>query len=121
MASSIKEIIQATFLKLYDSEALDVFIEMAELQTSACFFGSKYNLAVSLRACHNYELHLRDYHSSGNATSLEEGDLSQGFSTPKDSNNLGQTSWGMQLQDLINSSGLGMVVTGVIGGLGCDS
>ena len=123
MSSTIEELIGVYSPKLFNSDSLSVYIETSKLQTSECFFGNSYNLAVALRACHNFEINNRDenYNPAGNINSLKEGDLAKGFgSTNSSSNsgNLAQTGYGMQLQGLINSSSLSMGVTGV-GGFGC--
>ena len=52
MALSALQIMQ-TYPLIKDDPDLTTYIELARLQTSACFYGSKYELAVALRAAHN--------------------------------------------------------------------
>ena len=55
MGLSSSQIIQ-TFPKIRDDVDIATYIELARLQTSKSFYGSRYELAVALRAAHNITL-----------------------------------------------------------------
>ena len=93
------------------------FLTLAKIQTSATFYGAKYNMAVALRAAHM--LTLRDRAQStqgagGQITSMREGDLAVSYSAASSggSGDLSQTSYGMQLQGLKKGGGAFLGVTG---------
>jgi len=96
-------------------------IQLAVLRTSTTCFGDKYEYAVALRAAHT--LTLSNLASSGvssggsgGITSKREGDLSISFggtSSTGVSGDLGQTSYGVELQNLIDGNILGIRITGL--------
>jgi len=88
------------------------FINLAKCQTSTTFFGECYNLAVALRTAHMLSLSLRSG-AGGQVTNKSEGDLSIGFSSyggSKGKGYLDQTSYGLQLLDLLNQKSSGFSI-----------
>ena len=125
MASSVKEILAAIAPQFPDDAQMDVFIELATGQTSACFFGTKANHAIALRTAHM--MTLSDQNGmfaggqAGQVVSKKEADLSVGFGPTGSGTNtvdadLGQTSYGIQLMGLRKGSNAFMGVTGVDNG-----
>lgn len=101
---TVNQILQAINPDLYNDTNRDVYIELATNQTDRCYFGVNYNLAIALRASHMYVLANRPNGETGQISTKREGDLSVSFSTNKSSgasDDLSQTSYGMQLQTLI--------------------
>ena len=93
---------------------------LARMQTNACTFGEKTELAVALRALHTATLSTtRPTGEAGAVTSKKEGDLSIGFggsgSAGSATGSLNSTHWGQQLQDLITGATAFAGVTGVGG------
>lgn len=87
-------------------------VSLAELETSSCF-GKKYSLAVALRVLHGLALEARNFGAtdgsnsgsaiSGSVSSLSEGGLSLGYSSPsgeKSNSGLEQTTFGQELLSL---------------------
>ena len=108
MASSVLDIIQAICPGLYaDTVNRDIFIEMATERTNSCFYKSKYNQAIALRASHTWALAQRgSTGDSGQISSKKEGDLQVSFSTTtmnSDDSDLSLTHYGIQLQGLMNA------------------
>lgn len=100
--------------------AWSTYEQLARLQTTQCIFGSKYELAVALRALHMATLAVyRPSGESGAISSKREGDLAVGYSSPTgnsgSSGSLSATHWGQQLQDLMKGSTAAAGVTGVGG------
>ena len=48
------DIVQAIYPTLYNDAARDIHISLAREETSSTFYGSNYEKAVALLACHNY-------------------------------------------------------------------
>lgn len=116
MAATTVQIIQARCSGLYNDSNRSLYIELAQDLTDSWFFGDYYNHAVALRAAHMWTLDNRDSGgAAGSVTSKKEGDLSVGYSVGKASDeDLGQTSYGRQLLNLMKSAGTpGISVTGV--------
>lgn len=117
MASSIDAILSAIAPQFDSDPNRDVHIEIAEARTGTCF-GDKYNYAVALRAAHTLTLTDRAESvggGSGSITSKREGDVAIGFGGFSDigvAGDLGQTSYGVQLADLIKSCIPRVSVTG---------
>lgn len=96
-------------------------LDLASLRTNSRCFGNKYNLAIALRAAHTLTL-LQNAQSglsaggSGSIKSKKEGDLSVTFGGSSDTGvkgDLGQTSYGVELQSLIDSCIISTRLTGV--------
>jgi hypothetical protein len=114
MALSPRQIIAAICPELSGSPSLPVYLEMAVEVTDKGFYGSMYNRAVALRACHEFTVA-----GGGNATektvmnmgggapvaSMSEGGLSIAFAqgAAADTSALGSTKYGKMLLDLIKS------------------
>ena len=103
---------------LYNDPYKDQHIQQA-LELTGDLYGAKKNRAVALRAAHTLQLKTRDASTggaSGSIASKREGDLSIAFSSAGNTgDDLDQTSYGKQLQALMNSC---IMTIGVTGG-GC--
>lgn len=101
---TVNEILQAINPGLYNDASRDIYIQLATNQTDRCYFGINYNFAIALRASHMYTLANRPNGETGQINSKKESDLSVSFSSSKSSgtsDDLSQTSYGMQLLTLI--------------------
>ena len=110
MASTVDDYIQTLYPKLSLSPSKDVYVEMAELQTSSAFYGTSYELALALRACHYFYLDDQLGGSGGVITSKTESRTSVSYwnSVPEnDHSNLAGSSFGQRLKALIRSKGTG--------------
>ena len=104
MAVSI-EVIFNTYPGLKDDADKDTYIALAKTQTSSCFYGSRYNEAVALRAAHNLVLSKPDtYRSnlSGGVMSKKQRNLTVMYgqtnsNNEADKSGLSQTTYGTQL------------------------
>lgn len=118
--SSATSIIQVICPNLYSDSNRSTYIELATQLTSSCFFGSNYQLAIALRACHMYSIANINNSTGGKGagiiTSMKEGDLSINFGSISGSSNkdvdLMRTTFGVQLQGLIDAQQAGVTVTG---------
>ncbi len=122
MSLTTIEIVTAICPDLASSPAYDVFTKIAEQRTDRGFFGDNYTLAVALRASHMFVLSQRPNGESGMISSKSEGKLSLSFAasnSAKSGVDLTQTSFGVQLLELIENQGPGVSIalTGVLGGL----
>lgn len=92
------------------------YVEQAREELSDCFFGTNYEKAVALLTAHTMTMALDPMRAGGTAgsiTSKSEGQLSVGFSAGSASgSDWGQTSYGMALSRLMQSGGVGFMVTG---------
>ena len=99
-------------------------LTLAAQRTSRTCFGINYELAVALRAAHTLTLSTEANAaggSSGGISSKREGDLAISFggqSSTGVTGDLGQTSYGVQLQQLIDSNIVGINITGI--NINCD-
>lgn len=93
--------------------SLAVFLDMAESQTGGSFFGSNRALAVALRAAHIFTVCRRSMGAAGSISSMEEGSLNLAFASSGETGDLSQTSYGLQLKNLMKSSGPGVSVMGL--------
>lgn len=91
------------------------YLELGTLQTSSCYFGTDYDMAVALRAAHIGTLANRYSGDGGEITSKREGDLAVTYSATGNSSGLNGTKYGQQLQELINNKGGGISVAGYYG------
>jgi hypothetical protein len=115
MALTTAQIIQIRCPNLYSDSALNIWVALAQEQLSSCFFGNNYNLAVALKAAHMYTLTNRNGGSgdAGVIASKSEGGLSVSYVVSSNSDeDLGQTSFGLELAKLMKSSGAAASVTG---------
>lgn len=125
MSVSILENIRTKCPGLYNDADRAIYISNAELLCSLDFFGAKYNLAVALRACHDYTLVDRANATGGvggNITSIKEDALQVSYAaaTGGNTNELDQTTFGTQLKYLIKickpAVSLGTTNISVLGG-----
>lgn len=120
MAASIETIFN-TYPGLKDDADKDVYIELAKTQTSSCFYGSRYNEAVALRAAHNLVLSKpNEYREnmSGGIASLKQRNLHVQYgqtnsNTEADKSGLSQTTYGTQLLSLMRMSNTTMGAVGM--------
>ena len=119
MGLTASQIIQVKCPELYADANLSVYIEMATQLSDSCFFGTNYQLAIALRACHDYTLDQRDAGQAGQISSVKEGDLAIAYAISKaeGSEDLSQTSYGKKLIALIESGPGGSSVTGYDGSI----
>jgi hypothetical protein len=127
MALTTIQIINIKCPDLGTDPNLSIWITLAQEQTDSSYFCNSYNLAVALRACHEYTLVNMPGASagaSGNISSIKEGDLSIGYSnnssSGKSSNNLDQTIFGKELKALIKQVRTGIAVLGAGTTLSCS-
>jgi len=126
MALSASQIIQ-TYPGIRDDVDIDTYIELARLQTSSSFYGTKYELAVALRAAHNLTLskpaiYGRTSMKSGSPASRRQQDLSETFyesvpqlaggATTPGNKLLTTTVYGQQLLQLMSMSNTSMRAVG---------
>lgn len=114
--STATEILQAICPALAASSLCSVFVELAEGQTDAAYFGSNRTLAVALRAAHQFTLsqgHRAADGAPGPVTSKSEGPLSVSYGAVSGTKgDLSQTTFGVQLYSLIHNQGGSMRVIG---------
>lgn len=104
--SSINDWLEAIAPQLINDPKLDKHIQIAKNLTSSACFGDNYNYAVALRASHTLTVANRlDGNLAGNYTAVREGDIAinLGGNSGKQGNYLSSTSYGQELQGLINS------------------
>ncbi len=115
MALTATQIISTICSGLAADPDLEVYLEMAENQTSNTHFGVNRSRAVALRAAHMWSLN-SPYRNNGEAGAVQsktEGRLSLSFSVPGDKlDDLNQTHYGVQLRNLIRSSSPAIRVIG---------
>jgi len=126
MALSASQIIQ-TYPNIKDDVDIDTYIELARLQTSSSYYGTKYELAVALRAAHNLTLSKPEIYGASSAKSgaragRKQGDLSESFydnapqlaggGTSAGIKLLVTTAYGQQLLQLMAMSNTSMSVIG---------
>lgn len=107
---------EATFADIAPQFATDSRVTnfIARAQTRISGFGEgtwsedTRNEAVAYRAAHDMTIISRSYSTSGQISTMREGDQSLGFAPvmglPKWAAELGQTSYGMHLYDLIEGN-----------------
>lgn len=117
MALSIVQIIDARAPQYSTFSRKSEYIDLSKLMTSTTAFGNRYEYAVALRVLHMIALENQrggsDPDSSGTGqagaiNSESEGQLSRGFSVSgslqSQFGDLSQTSYGLELIDIIRSS-----------------
>lgn len=119
MAQTPSQIIEYRSPNLFASSFLSNYIEIATERSDSCFYGGNYNLAIALMAMHMYALDSRPGNSgdAGQISSKSEGGLSISYSVSLNMSSdayLSQTSYGLELQQLIKTSGPGATVLGAI-------
>ncbi len=119
MAQTPSQIIEYRSPNLFASSFISKYIEIATERSDNCFFGDNYSLAIALMAMHMYALDSRPGNSgdAGQISSKREGSLSISYSASSNTNSdayLSQTSYGLELQQLIKTSGPGATVLGAI-------
>jgi len=127
MTLSASQIFQ-TYPKLRDDIDAATYIELARLQTSSTYYGTRYELAVALRAAHNLTLAKpKMYETSSSLSGPHAGkrqqDLSESFynSTPQFAGGgvsaglklLTLTVYGQQLLQIMSMSNTSMSAVGV--------
>jgi len=116
MALTVTQIFDAYAPAYAGDSSKTNFILLAKDQTNRCFYGTKYNQAVALRAAHM--MTLRDRAASGGGggaiSSMKEGDLAISYATSATAKNddLSQTSYGRLLLGLRRGSSPAIGVTG---------
>lgn len=120
MAYTTEQYIQVKYPNLYSDSNLAVYIEAAQLTIKSDAYGTKYNYAVALKACHDYSVAQIQAGigtgSSGNITSKREGDLAVSFANNA-ANMTGDdylklTNYGLELLSLQKGQLTRMAVTG---------
>jgi len=115
--ASVDNIIKLKAPNLHTNPDKATYIALAKQQTSACFYGTSYNLAVALRACHSWTLDSRNPNETGSLSGRRMGPVSVSFSAGSNegSGDLSMTTYGRQLSALKKSSGPGISVLGAPG------
>lgn len=106
------QILEVICLALYNSSSKAVFVGLAQNELSQSLFGNSYPEAVALLAAHKFTLSGRSQGASGSVTSLREAGLGIGFSNSGVSGKYSSTSYGQQLQQLIDNRIAGVYVLG---------
>ena len=113
---TVEQILETIAPELTSDTEKNNHITLARQRTSTCF-GDNYNYAVALRAAHTLTLKNNAQNglagSVGGITSKREGDLSIGFggqSATGIKGDLGTTSYGVQLDELIKGNITGISV-----------
>ncbi len=127
MGLSASQIVQ-TYPGIREDVDIATYIELARLQTSSSYYGTKYELAVALRAAHNLtlskpELYGTSSMKTGSRASRRQQDLSESFydSTPQLAGGgasagvklLTTTVYGQQLLQLMSMSNTSMSAIGM--------
>lgn len=105
MGATIEQIIATFPTDISDNPDIDVYVELAKTQTSSCFYGSRYNQAVALRAAHNLVLSNPEtyvQYIGGGILSKKQGGVSVQYGGTAalnliDNSGLTQTVYGKQL------------------------
>lgn len=117
MPLPITTIIQRICPALYSDSGINDWISIATDRTSTSWYGNNYNMAVALRAAHDYTLSVtRPLGEAGAVVSMSEGNQSRSFSKGGSSfpDDLEQTAYGVRLKTLRRGAGPSMgVVTGL--------
>jgi hypothetical protein len=109
MAFSAEEWIDQLYPELALSPAKDMYIEDAVASLSSAVFGTQYNKAVALLACHEFYMTSRPANETGLVTSKTEGRTSISFwNSIKEgsSSTYGLSSFGKQLKAMIRRLGI---------------
>lgn len=94
-----------------DTLTLALYIDLAKELVDPDYFGSLYNFAVALRACHEFELDKRQAGETGLITDRTEGRISLRYLHNLDKNStstFGYTKYGLKLLSLARSKRLGI-------------
>lgn len=116
MASSVADILNA-IAPLFNSDPnASTFLELAYSQTSACYYGASYNLAVAYRAAHLWAMSKRSSSEAGALVGKRMGPVSVQFQTSAggDDSDLALTTFGKQLMGLMKSQATTRVLGGTI-------
>ena len=115
---TIEQILDTIAPQFSSSANKNDHITLARQRTSSSCFGDKYNYAVALRAAHTLTLANLSSSTGGGAgqiSSIREMDRSITFYKTGSNNSSSQgllaTSYGVELQDMINNNILGYGVT----------
>jgi len=120
MGASIEQILN-TYPGIKDDTDLTIYIELAKTQTSSCFYGSRYNQAVALRAAHNLVMSKPDTYRdkmSGGVLSKKQRAIQIQYgrsagNNDEDLTGLSQTVYGQQLLGLMRMSNTTMGAIGM--------
>ena len=127
MALSAAQIVQ-TYPGIKDDVDIATYIELARLQTSSNYYGTKYELAVALRAAHNITLSKPEVYGissmkPGARAGRKQGEMSESFydnapqlaggGTSAGIKLLVTTAYGQQLLQLMAMSNTSMSAVGV--------
>lgn len=112
--------ILAAIASQFDSDPnRSTHLTLATQRTNSQCFGDNYQYAIALRAAHTLTMSKQASvvgGSAGGITSKKEGDLSVSYGGQTStgvSGDLGQTSYGVELQGLINGNIPGIQITGL--------
>lgn len=97
-----QEIIEVRLPALFADARLDDFVALASLNLSESVFGDKYAYAVALLSMHMYSKD-QSGTGAGGVKSEKEGDLARSFGGSMTDKDYGTTSFGQELQQLINN------------------
>lgn len=115
MTSSIDDLISTLCPDLAASPGLDVYLDIAKGNLSLEALGDSYNLAVALRAAHEYTVDAtRAGGQGGKVVSMTEGRTSVQYEATnrmRSSSALEMTQYGTRLKTLFRT--LGLVASGV--------
>ncbi len=114
MASTVDTLLESICPQLANALDKDIYLEIAQLTTSSVALGEAYNLALALRAAHEYTLdQTRQMGTGGQIIGMTEGRSSVMFAEPsKRLSPLETTQYGQRLKILFRSLGLVATSTG---------
>jgi hypothetical protein len=112
---AVTDYITAKLSALASSASLSLYIADATNRTDQAFYGANYNLAIALRAMHEFVLDQRNLGAGGPIMGMREGGASISYAPGKGHQNdvdLDQTSFGKRLRGLRRASGPAVSVLG---------
>lgn len=110
--ATAEEILQVICPQFLTTSGYNVYLEMAEIETSSAWYGSAYEMALALRAAHMWTLNTQRRGQSGVVTYLMEGRLAKSFGgIGVVRHELELTNYGLQLQNLMKSRGPAITTT----------
>lgn len=108
MAATIEDLLTVMCPDLANSDSLDIYVEIAESLLSESVLGDNYNLAVALRAAHEYTVDVTQPLGSGGQVIQEtEGKSTIMYASPsKRLSSIETTQYGRRLKNLYRTLGL---------------
>lgn len=120
MGLTVDQVITIQCSLLASDANKELYKTLASGQLDQCVYGTDYNQAIGLLACHMFTLAQRSQGAGGSVTSLKEGNLGINYSSGSGAEgDLDQTAYGKQLKRLQDNNVVGFSVLGAIGKIPC--